>query len=127
MNSRNAKGTIGVYRQTLTKMEQYDPKLTSRTFEEINREWLTGFERFLAETAKSANARAIHLRNIRAVFNDAIDDEITTAYPFRKFKIKTQRTRKRALTVEDLRTLMKHECEEYQHIYRDMFLLMFYL
>lgn len=39
----------------------------------------------------SINTRGIHFRNIRAVFNRAIDDEICPQelYPFRKFKIKT--------------------------------------
>lgn len=85
------------------------------------------FEKFLERTSPSANARAVHFRNIRAVFNDAIDDEVTTCYPFRKFKIKTQPTAKRSLSVESLRTLMDFPVEEYQRKYRDIFVLMFYL
>lgn len=42
---------------------------------------------------------------IRAVFNYAIDEEITTLYPFRKFKIKKEETRKRSLTIEQIRVL----------------------
>lgn len=73
------------------------------------------------------NAYAIHLRNIRAVFNWAIDEEYTSNYPFRKFKIQSEVTRKRSLTVEQLRTLRDYPCEDYQVRYRDMFMLMFYL
>ena len=45
----------------------------------------------------------------------------------RKFKIKKEETRKRSLSVEQLRLLMEYDCEEYQRRYRDMFVLMFYL
>lgn len=123
--SRNAPRTRERYIDTLKKIQAFDN--TELTFEEVDKKWLMRFEKFLEQTSPSANARAIHLRNIRAVFNDAIDDEVTMCYPFRKFKIKTQPTRKRSLTVEQLRTLHDYPCEDYQTIYRDMFMLMFYL
>lgn len=125
--SRTTSGTRSVYIHTLKKMSVFDPALPTRKFEDINKEWLRAFEKFLSETSNSVNGRAIHLRNIRAVFNDAIDDEITSFYPFRKFKIKSQTTIKRSLTVSELRTLMTFKCEPYQEQYRDMFALMFML
>lgn len=65
-------------------------------------------------TTMKVNAYAIHLRNIRAVFNYCINEEYTTLYPFRKFKIKKEATRKRCLSVEQLRILRDYKCEEYQ-------------
>ena len=127
MESRTAAGTRAVYMHTLKKMSDFDHALQTRRFEDINKEWLRSFEKFLCETSNSANGRAIHLRNIRAVFNDAIDDEVTSFYPFRKFRIKTQTTIKRSMTVQELRTLMTFRCEPYQEQYRDMFSLMFML
>ena len=125
--SRNTEGARSVYRQTLRRLEAFDKDLTSRSFEDIDKAYLSEFDSFLSLTAKSANARAIHLRNIRAVFNDALDDDIISCYPFRKFKIRTQATIKRSLSVDELRALMTYPCEEYQIVYRDMFMLMFYL
>lgn len=116
-------GTKSVYEQTKRKILLFDPDCT---FESMDRKWLTEFEKWMAQTMK-INAYAIHLRNIRAVFNYAIDEEITTLYPFRKFKIKHEETRKRCLTVEQLRILRDYPVEEYQEKYRDMFMLMFYL
>lgn len=92
----------------------------------MNREWLTRFESYCAQTMK-INAYAIHLRNIRTVFNYARDEEITTLYPFRKFKIKHEETKKRAMPIEQLKELRDIPCEEYQEKYRDMFMLSFYL
>ena len=73
------------------------------------------------------NAYAIHLRNIRAIFNYAIDENITNLYPFRKFKIKHEETRKRSLTLKQLRELINYPCKNFEIRYRDIFLLMFYL
>lgn len=87
---------------------------------------LENFEAWMAKTMK-VNAYAIHLRNIRTVFNYAIDEEYTTLYPFRRFSIKKEETRKRSLTVEQIRLLRDYPCEEYQIRYRDIFMLMFYL
>ena len=123
--NRSAQGTREVYFSTVARMRAYDPDISDREFEDIDRQWLSGFDEFLSRTSRSANARAIHFRNIRAVFNDALDDEIISFYPFRKFKIRTQLTRKRSLTVEQIRTLATYDCEDYQTVYRDMFLLMF--
>lgn len=117
-------GTRTVYTTTRNKILAFDP---SCTFDTMDEGWLKHFEKWMVDTGMKTNAYAIHLRNIRAVFNYAIDREYTTLYPFRKFNIKKEDTRKRSLTVEQLRTLRDYPCEEYQRVYRDMFMLMFYL
>ena len=119
--------TRELYERTLAKLYAFCPKLDKLEYEEITRGWLTSFDAFMARTAPARNARNIHLRNIRSVFNYAIDEEHTTFYPFRRFKIKAEETRKRSLTVKQLRTLAEYPCEEYQRKYRDLFLLMFFL
>ena len=109
-------------------------------FEEITLDWLNRFEHFLKTQhldnhgkviegirQLKPNAIAIHFRNIRAVINAAIDEELTTLYPFRRFKIRQEETAKRSLSVEALRTLRDYECEPHQKKYRDLFLLTFYL
>ena len=126
ISSKENKGTKGVYKHTFDKIRSFDPDIDKKSFEDIDLKWLTDFEAFCAQTA-SKNARNIHLRNIRAVFNNAIDYEITSAYPFRRFKIRPEATRKRSLTVEELRKLFAYPVEPYQEIYRDMFKLIFML
>ena len=108
-------------------MGRFCPELESLSFEGITREWLMEFDKFLSRTAPARNARNIYLRNIRAVFNWAIDEGLTAAYPFRRFKIKAEATRKRSLPVEDLRLLLDFEVEEHQRQYLDMFKLVFLL
>lgn len=116
--------TVDIYIQTKNKIQKFD---SDCKFEDIDRAWLTKFERWMIDSGMKTNACSVHMRNIRAVFNYCIDEEYTTLYPFRKFKIKKEETRKRSLTVEQLRTLRDYPCEEYQIRYRDIFMLMFYM
>lgn len=126
-SSRQAERTREIYKGTIKRIIDYDSKARSLTFEDINKEWLDGFDRFLMESSPAKNARNIHLRNIRAVFNDAIDNNITQAYPFRKFKIRPEATKKRSLTLQQLRELWNYPVEPWQQRYLDMFKLSFYL
>lgn len=126
-DSRPAKHTKEIYYVTMRKMQQYDSNLKSRTFEDITKDWLTGFDTFLKERTPSINARSVYLRNIRAVFRDAIDNEITMFYPFRAFKIKTEQTQKRSLTIQELRFLFAYEGDKKQTWAIDMFKLSLFL
>lgn len=126
--SMKSESTKALYMHTLSKLRSFVPKtIDTLRFEDITKGWLMEFEAYLAKTAPSKNARNIHLRNIRAVFNDAIDDEITAAYPFRRFKIRPVATAKRSLSVERLRELFNYPCEEYQRSHVDIFKLIFFL
>ena len=119
--------TKGVYRHTLSRLRSYRPDFDRLRYEDINRSWLTKFDAYLALTSPSANARAVHLRNLRAIFNYAIDEELTTNYPFRKFRIKTTETAKRSLTLQKLRDLFDYPCTEAQKKHVDFFKLSFML
>lgn len=119
--------TKQIYMHTYGRIQAFSEDYERLTFEDITKDWLHSFEDFLSQTSPSKNARNIHLRNIRAVFNDAIDDEITSYYPFRKFKIRPVPTAKRSLTVEQLRTLFDYPVEEYAQRHLDMFKLIFFL
>lgn len=123
---RNTR-TRDLYIGTLSRMRAFDRRIDKMAFEDITVAWLNEFDSFMARTAPSPNARAVHMRNIRAVFNDAITDEVTAHYPFRKFHIRRVATAKRALTVEQLRELFSYECEPHQQQYVDMFKLSFFL
>lgn len=127
--SRMKPGSKRTFDHTLNRLTAYvgEVALKKLKFEDMTVDWLTGFDVFMARTAPSKNSRNIHFRNIRTVFNDAIEDNITSFYPFRRFKIKGEVTAKRDLSVEELRRLAYFDCEECAVKYRDYFMLMFYL
>lgn len=125
--STKAPRTKGIYETTLNHIKRFCPKnYLKLTFEEITVQWLVEFDTFLAKTSPARNARNIYLRNIRAVFNYAIDNDVTTAYPFRKFKLRYEQTRKRSMTTEALRKLVNLELGPYLEKYRDYFILSFF-
>ena len=128
-HKKNAR-TKEIYRTTYNRIKAHltDKSFMTLKFEDIDLEWLMDFDEFMALTAPSANARAINMRNLRAVCNFAIDCEITNHYPFRRFKIKQEVTRKRNFDVETLRRIFNHPCvEEWQQKYLDFFKLTFML
>lgn len=127
MNKCKAERTKAIYKATLDHMAKYDTRLKTLSFDDINKAWLEGFDVYLSKSSPSRNARNIHFRNIRAVFNAAIDDEVTTYYPFRKFKLRDEETRKRNLTREQLQQIITYECKPHERKYIDCFLLSFYL
>jgi len=128
IGTKKRKGTAGVYESTRRKLLSYAGFTPRTTFRDITSGWLMDFESYLSETSPSANARGIHLRNIRAVFNYAISEELTgAAYPFKRFKIRAEQTRDRSLSAEDIRRLARVECSTALGKYRDIFLLSFYM
>lgn len=127
ISQRNKDSTKDIYSITLKRILEFDSHARTLTFEDIGKDWLTDFDKFLLKYNPSKNSRNIHFRNIRAVFNDAIDNEITDSYPFRKFKIHPEPTAKRSLSLEQLRELWNYPVEPWQQRYLDIFKLTFYL
>lgn len=120
--TKTNEGTRGLYQLTERKLREFDGKAT---FDTVNTAWL---DRWVAANAKmSVNGFSIHLRNLRSVFNWAIDNEWTDKYPFRRYKIRSERVAIRNISVEELRTIRDWPVEDWQEIYRDLFMLTFYL
>ena len=127
MEAKKKYSTQISYYSTLSSLRKYDPLLDIRSFEDIDVAYLESYDKWMSDQGIRQNSRNVYYRNIRTVFNRAIDDEITTAYPFRKFKLKKQATKKRSLTIDELRTLRDYPVEDWQRKYVDLFFLMFYL
>lgn len=94
--------------------------------EDVTLKWLHDFEEFLGKTCASANTIGLHLRNIRAAINYAIDCGHITQYVFRRVKIPKAPTKKRNLQIEALRkVIFTQGFDADLERYRDMFVLMF--
>lgn len=127
INLKDNDTTKKIYSFTLKRLKDFDSEISTKKFEDITKNYLNRFESYLSLTSKSKNGRNVHLRNIRAIFNYAIDNDITQFYPFRTFKIRPIQTRKRSLSISDLRLLINYPLEPYLVKYRDLFMLDFYL
>ena len=94
--------------------------------ENINLKWLHQFEMFLAKT-QGVNGRAIYLRSLRAVCNYALHTNVISSYPFQNFSVRQEPTRKRSVSVELFRKFIDYPTSGRNAMFRDYFLLMFYL
>lgn len=126
-NTRKTKGNKQSYVNTYRKIHSLVDNADTLTFDDIKKSWLDEIDLKMIRIGNSTNGRAFHFRNIRAVMNDAIDNGLTDNYPFRRFKIKKEATRKRSLTVEQLRELFTYPVDDYQQLYLDIFKLSFFL
>ena len=123
VSKKTNQGTKSIYTTTRNKIEEYDSYCT---FESMDKSWLENFEAWMAKTMK-VNATLFIYGTYVVYSTTPLMRKYTTLYPFRRFSIKKEETRKRSLTAEQLRLLRDYPCEEYQIRYRDMFMLMFYL
>lgn len=132
-NMANTKRTHDIYQETGRSISRYLSETGAAqplTFPQITRKWLTEYDRWLQDHGNKTNARGIHMRNIRAVFNFAIKEDLVSLeiYPFKKFQIKTEATAKRSLTVDAIRRLFAYESSNrYDRLALDVFKLTFYL
>ena len=125
--SRPAPRTREIYMATVSRIEAFDPRARQLGFADISVGWLDRFDAFLAKTSPKRNARNIHLRNIRAVYNYALKRELTLHYPFRNYEIRGEETAKRSLSAEQLRSLFQADIPDWQRKYVDFFELSFLL
>ena len=125
--TRPKQRTTEIYRATIDRIRAFDRSADALRFEDITIDWLDRFDAFLAKTSKKRNARNIHLRNIRAVFNDANKKRLTSYYPFHCYEIRPEPTMKRALSVEQLRILFTSAVPDWQQRYVDFFKISFML
>ena len=122
--TKDNRSTRILYELTHKKVVEFD---ALATFATIDEQWLDDFTRHYKSQGMSVNGIAQQLRNIRAVFNYCRKRRYTQDYPFLTYRIKEERVAPNSLTVDQLRTLRDYPCEAWQEIYRDLFMLSFYL
>lgn len=124
VKTKSKKGTVEIYERTMRRIEVYDSKCT---YDTIDRSWLERFRAHELAKGRMQNGIAIDLRNIRTIFNWGIDNEFTTKYPFRKFKIASERQQYLYLGAKEMKEYRDYPLEPFMEKYRDLFMLGFYL
>jgi site-specific recombinase XerD len=74
------------------------------SFDLIDYKFLKQFDTYLISRGNVQNTRTYYFKAIRAIYNRAIKEGVAKRdnYPFREFKIKFEKTQKRALTKEEI-------------------------
>ena len=119
-----SKRTKDLYQWTLSRFRDFLGG-RSPSFDELTVSDLKDFESYLKETGASINTISIHMRNLRAVFNQAIDEGVTENYPFRRYRVRSEVPLPKVLSVEEFRELWTTECLPDERRYLDVFFLGF--
>lgn len=96
---------------TITVLQEFRPGMD---FKDITYTFLKDFEVYLREKGNGINTVAKHLRQLRTLVNEAINQGYihADAYPFRKFKIKQEKGRHEFLTPDELRKMENLEVND---------------
>lgn len=96
---------------TINVLQEFRPGLD---FKDITYTFLKDFEVYLREKGNGVNTVAKHLRQLRTLVNEAINQGYihADAYPFRKYKIKQEKGRHEFLTPDELKKLENLEIND---------------
>ena len=97
-----SKGTIGNHQNTLDVLRgfRYD-----FTFSDITYEFIVEFDHYIKSLGYAVNTLAKFMKIFKRYINLAIDNDIITANPFRKYHIHYEQTRKNTVTEADIKKI----------------------
>lgn len=99
-------------------------------FQQITFKWLKKYEAWYLGRGNSANGLSVNLRTLRALYNRAIKQQLVGRefYPFELYKIKSEKTKKRAIGKDDIDKIKAYTPRTLrQERAKDFFLMSFYL
>lgn len=112
MEEANRFGNAKAYKCALGALKNFNKKEFLR-FEEMTYTYLKRFETAHLKKGNSINGLSMYMRTFRAIYNKAIHQGVVSAdsYPFKKYKIKSEPTAKRAISIEKIRRILNLELE----------------
>lgn len=125
-NSDKRQSTKDNLHTTLTVLQEFRSGLD---FKDLTYTFLRDFEQYLRERGNAVNTIAKHMRQLKTLINEAINQGYMHAdeYPFKKYKIKQEKGKHEFLTPDELKKIETVEVEEEptRHV-RDAFLFCCY-
>jgi len=108
-------------------LENYEKKIGKTIeFESINKEFYLGFTDYLKELGRKTNTIGSHIRRLKRLMNEALDDKLTQNEEHRakSFKVLNEETDKIYLSSDDIQKLYKLNLEDPRmRRIRDLFVL----
>lgn len=127
LHSNLRVSTLKNHLSTLHILSGYRPEVS---FEDLNYNFLADFEYYLLRQQYHRNTIAKHMKHLKRYINLAINKDLfdLQRYPFRKYKIKYQESKRTHLTPEELHRLETLPLENQRTLRRclDMFLFSCY-
>lgn len=114
-------------KQTYNSLKEFTND-TDLFFTDIDTGWLGCYESWLREKNLSDNTIGIRFRNLRVLYNLAVEEKIIKAenYPFKSFKVSKlhQATAKRSISKDELMKIVNYEIpsnKKYKRLAADLF------
>lgn len=130
LKGNNKIGNAWVYESTVNALKLFNPS-PSLYFEDVDYKFMTAYHSFLSKKELKPNSIYLYLRTLRIFYNKAIKTKLVDRvhYPFHDFKLRPEKTRKRAVDIGVLKGIIKLKLQEGTMIFhaRNFFLLSFCL
>lgn len=123
-DTKDKPGTVLAYKRLITTIMAYDAEAT---LDGVDFDWVDNWYKHEESRGRCNNGIINDIDKLKAVFNWARRRKLTTNYPFERAMFKKDKTKKRNLTIEQLRAIRDIGLDAHDVIYRDFFMLGFYL
>jgi integrase/recombinase XerD len=126
----NRHGTASNYECSLNSLDEVKG-IENANFRDVTPAWLKDYTNKMKASGKSISTIGAYLRPLRFLFNRALKDGVISEshYPFgkAKYQIPASERNKRPLERSELETLANYSGNPINEMYRDFFLLSYYL
>jgi len=130
LKADNKIGNAWVYESTVNVLKIFHPT-DDLYFEDIDYQFLTQYNSFQVKRGIKHNTVYLYLRTIRIFYNKAIKSKVVdkALYPFDDYKLRPEKTRKRAVETDVIRAIRNFDLPVNSPIWhnRNYFMLSFYL
>ena len=116
LEEANRLNTASSYQYTLKSISEFikTKRRKKLAFTDITPKWLQDYENWMSQNGKSMTTVGIYMRNLRAMYNQAIEKDIVpqSSYPFAKskYQIPSGQNIKKALTIKEIKQLFNYKC-----------------
>lgn len=128
LRQANHIGTANNYRAALNSLKRFCNN-DDIWLESINCTMMEDYQSYLKQAGLAPNSISFHMRILRAVYNRAVNDNLTNDYkPFRNVFTGMEKTHKRAISLSDIRRIKNLDLSKNPNIEfaRDIFMFLFY-
>jgi len=130
MKSANKHGNASIYETTKNFVIKNNGG-QDIMFQRINYQFLKQLETSHIAAGNTVNSLSVYMRTLRAIYNRAIKENVAKKdwYPFSNYSIKNTKTKKRAISKEDIKKIEDYKPEKGSQRFhaRNYFLFSFYM
>ena len=127
--AKGKRGNSRVYKDSLNSLKKYKNEKLDFFFDEIDVDWLNGYENWLRAKGCVDTTISVLFRTLRSTYNKAVESNNVRKVenPFKKFKVSkfNTKTQKRAISKNDIKKIMTLDLStqrSYMKLSRDMFI-----